>query len=214
MNNLKKGVFIVFEGGESCGKSTQHKLCKNYFSKDYNVVTMIEPGSNPVSKSIREELLHKHEDIEPLCEVMLYEAARAQFMEHNLKPAIEQKKLILGDRFYYSTIAYQGFGGNLDVKFIESLNKKVSQNIKADLLFILDISYEEAMNRMKVDGKQLDRMERKGKEFHERVRAGYHYIAKNYKEAIMIDGSRKKEDINKQIVSIIGDYLSSNGHYF
>lgn len=209
MNKLKKGIFVLFEGGESCGKTTQKDLCFDYFSKKYDAVKMREPGSAPVSEGIRDLLLnHPEMKISSLTELMLYEAARAQFVEDILKPALEQGKLILCDRFYYSTIAYQGFGRRIGLEKIEVLNEIASQGIKPDLAFIFDISYEESMKRKKKAGLSLDRIERMPREFHEQVRKGYLYISKKYPETYLIEESVDIAAANRMILKKIEEHIS------
>lgn len=212
MKKLKKGIFILFEGGESCGKTLQRDLCFDYLSSKYDVIKMREPGSAPVSEGIREILLtsKKVKKMSPMTELMLYEAARAEFVSELLKPALEQHRLVLCDRFYYSTIAYQGFGRGIDLKTIELLNNIATQGIKPDIAFILDIPYEESQKRMEKAGKVKDRLEREKREFHERVRRGYLYIAENYPEAYLIDACRDVKIINKEIKSRIDRYFSIN----
>lgn len=208
MNKLKKGILVLFEGGEKCGKSTAQETCFNYFSKKYDTIKMREPGSAPISEGIRDLLLnHPEMKMSNLTELFLFQAARAQFVEDLLKPALQQHKLVLSDRFYYSTIAYQGFGRGIDLKIIESLNKIATTGIRPDIAFVFDIPYETAVERMRKDGKSPDRIEKLGKDFHEKVRKGYLYTANN-KEAIKVDGSLSKEVLSRQIISIIEDYLN------
>ncbi|MFH0831399.1 MAG: dTMP kinase [archaeon] len=208
MNKLKKGILVLFEGGESCGKSTAQESCFNYLSSKYDTVKMREPGTAPVSEGIRDLLLnHPEMKMSNLTELFLYEAARTQFVEDLLKPALQQHKLVLSDRYYYSTIAYQGFGRGIDLRVIDSLNKIATTGIRPDIAFIFDVPYEIAAERMRNAGKSPDRIERLGKEFHEKVRQGYLYAANN-KEAVKIDGTLSKEAISKQVISMIEDYLN------
>lgn len=211
MKKLKKGILVVFEGGECSGKGTIQKKCFEYFSSKYETVKMREPGSAPVSEGIRELLLnHPKMNISPMTELMLYEAARAQFVEDNLKPALQECKLVLCDRFYYSTIAYQGFGRAIDLKKIETLNSIAAQGIKPDIVFIFDVPYEEAMRRLKNSWKQKDRIEQEPKDFHEKVREGYLYIAKTCPEAVLIDATLNIKTIAKEIIGKIENYISKN----
>lgn len=208
MEKLKKGIFVLFEGGESCGKTVQQNLCFNHFSSRYKVVKMREPGSAPVSEGIRHLLLNPEMKMSRITELMLFEAARAQFVKDFLKPALEQHKLVLCDRSYYSTIAYQGFGRGIDFGTIELLNNTAMHGIKPDMAFIFDISYEESIRRMKKAGKVKDRIEKEDRDFHERVRQGYLYIAKNYPEAFLIESSLNVGTIYKHIIKKIEQYIS------
>ncbi len=210
MKELNKGILVVFEGGEACGKTLQRDLCFDYFSKEYDVVKMREPGSAKASERIREIVLDAEMKgkISTLTELLLFEAARAQFVEDILKPALKEKKLVLCDRFYYSTIAYQGFGKGVSLDTIEMLNNHSSQGIKPDLAFIFDIPYEESIKRMRDAGKTLDRIERLDKEFHEKVRKGYIYVTKTCSEALPIDGTRNPAEVNKEIITKIENYIA------
>lgn len=209
MNKLNNGILVLFEGGECCGKSTIQKRCFDYFSNKYNTVKMREPGTANVSEGIRKLLLDPEMKMSDITELMLYESARAQFVEESLNPALEQCKLVLCDRSYYSTVAYQGFGRGIDLKTIESLNNIATQGIKPNIAFIFDIPYEEVIRRMKNAWKSPDRIERLGKEFHEKVREGYLYIAKNYPESILVNAFRDIETIIKEVIGKIEEYVLS-----
>jgi dTMP kinase len=210
MKELKKGVLIVFEGGECSGKSTLQKNCFDYFSKDYDTVKMREPGTAKVSEGIRNLLLNPDMQMSSMTELLLYEAARAQFVHDILIPALEEKKLILCDRFYYSTIAYQGFGRGIDIKTIESLNNTAAQGIKSDILFIVDVPYEESMKRLENSWRKKDRLEKESRKFHEDVRRGYNYIADNYKESILLDGCRELDTVAEDVIKRTEEYLEHN----
>ena len=205
---MPPGKLILFEGVDGCGKSTQRDLAYDFFSKKYSCLKVREPGSVKAAEDIRKILLHSDYNLGKITELMLFEAARAQFVEEILKPSLIQGKIIFCDRYYYSTIAYQGFGRGIDLKDINYLNKVASQGIKPDLIFIFDIPAEEIFKRMKKQGRAKDRIEKEAKDFHAKVRKGYLFIGKKYPSIYLLDGTRSIEDLNKEILSAIKENLN------
>jgi len=199
------GKLILFEGVDGCGKSTQRDLAFDYFSKKYSerCLKLREPGSASASEDIRKILLHSDYKLAKEAELMLFEAARAQFVGEILKPALNNGKLIFCDRYYYSTIAYQGFGRGIKLEYIDYLNKVASQGIEPDITFIFDIPAEEIFKRMEKQDRIKDRIEREKQEFHEKVKEGYLYVGKNYKNCYIFDGTREIESLNKEVISLI-----------
>lgn len=183
--NLKKGVFITFEGFEGSGKSTQINLLAGYLKKNgYPVLLFREPGSTEISERIREILLNKKNNfIRQKTELLLYLAARAQLVEEKITPALKQNKIVLCDRFQDATTAYQGYGLGLDIRLIKSFGKFVTSALRPDLTILLDIKVEEGLKRR---GKNKDRIEQRSLSFHRRVREGYLKIAKKEKKRIKI----------------------------
>lgn len=176
MSEQKKGYFITFEGADGCGKTTQSELTKKYLEdKGYEVIWTREPGSVGLGQKIRELLLHYDGDVAPMCEAFLFLADRAQNIEHNIKPAVEQGKIIICDRHTDSTIAYQGYGRGKDIEQLDYLNNLATDSMKPDITFVYDVSTEIAQTRV---GSEKDRMESAGIEFHKKVRQGYLEIAK------------------------------------
>lgn len=193
VNLLQAGVFITFEGTEGCGKSTQSKLLYDYLRRrGYDCVYTREPGGTGLGEKIRETLLHsKNIEISDLAELFLFEAARAQIVREIISPALKDKKIIICDRFYDATTAYQGCGGKVSLKTIRALNDIASGGIKPDLTILLDVDINTGLRRAKKKGS--DRMEAKKLAYHKRVRAGYIALAK--KEPNRINVVKVKEDI-------------------
>jgi len=191
--HMKKGVFITFEGTEGCGKSTQSKLLYDYLKRaGYGCVYTREPGGTGLGEKIRETLLHsKNIEISDLAELFLFEAARAQVVREIISPALKDKKIIVCDRFYDATTAYQGCGGKVSLKTIRALNDIASGGIKPDLTILLDVDINTGLRRAKKKGS--DRMEAKKLAYHKRVRAGYLALAK--KEPNRIKVVKVEEDI-------------------
>ena len=176
--NLRKGIFITFEGPEGCGKTTQSRLLYEYLKKrSYNCLYTREPGGTKTGEAIREILLKSDGiNISDITELFLFEAARSQIVEEVIKPALDKKRIIICDRFYDATLAYQGYGGGLPLETIKTLNVIASSSIKPDLTILLDLDTATGLKRAKAKG--FDRMEEKRVAYHKRVRNGYLKLAK------------------------------------
>jgi len=188
-----KGKFITFEGSEGCGKSTQSELLYQYLKrKGLSVIYLREPGGSRISEKIRKVLLDPQNHITPICEMLLYMAARAQIVEEVIGPAICQGKIVICDRFLDSTLAYQGFGLGIDIKLIRSLGNFATQGIKPDLTIFLDLPVKQGLDYRK---KKLDRIEKRTLAYHFRVRRGYLKLAASEPQRIKI--VRVDDDKNK-----------------
>lgn len=200
---MKKGFLVTFEGGDGCGKSTQLELFKKYLTEsDVDFICSREPGGTPLGEDIRKILLNSTHDISSVAEFLLFSASRATIVEKVVKPALQDGKVMILDRFYDSSYTYQGYAGDLPIKDIENITEFAIQGTKPDLTFLLDLSYDEAMERKSKDEKlaELDRMEKKGKAYHDKVREGYLKIAKkNPERVVIVDASKGKEEIAKFI---------------
>ena len=176
--NLKKGLFITFEGIEGCGKSTHSRLLFNYLKgKGYPCVHTREPGGTTLGEEVRATLLKSKDiDISDLAELFLFEACRAQIVEDVLRPALNDKKIAICDRFSDATLSYQGYGGDIDIKMIKMLNGIATKGLSPDLTLLLDIETAKGLKRASRKG--VDRMESKGLAYHKKVRNGYLKLAK------------------------------------
>jgi len=180
-----KGKFITFEGSECSGKSTQSKLLYEYLQqKGYKVVFLREPGGTKVSEAIREILLdNKNKAITGETELLLYMASRSQTVNEVIKPALEEGKIVICDRFLDSTIVYQGYGLGMDIKLIKSLGSFVTGKVNPDLTILLDLPLEKALNGIH---RQKDRIESRSFEYHRKVKNGYLKLAKQEPKRIKI----------------------------
>lgn len=206
-------MFITFEGIDGCGKTTQIKLLAEYLDqKGIKNVMLREPGGVKISEEIRTLLLDADEKIEPITELMLFSAARAQLVETLLKPKLAAGISVLCDRFYDSTTAYQGFGRGLDVAMIDNINKAATGGLEPDLTIFLDISVAESKNRT---CRQIaDRIEQSGDNFFERVRAGFIALSEKYSnrvKRINVEGE-DVESVRNQIVAIVNKYLCEHAN--
>lgn len=196
-----KGLFITFEGIEGCGKSTQAKLLAEYLRNQGKVVFLTrEPGGPKISEEIRKILLStKNNEMLPETEVLLYMASRSQHTGEWIIPALKQGKVIISDRYYDSTFAYQGAARKIERKLIDIITGFATFGLKPDITFLVDLPAEEGLSR--ISYKNADRLEKESLEFHQKVRKGFLEIAKIEKNRyIIIDGRDSVEKIHKEIV--------------
>ncbi len=206
---MKKGFILSFEGGEACGKTTQIKLFKEYLDKkgiDY--IALREPGGTEVGESIRNILLHQKVDIDYRTEVLLFNAARAQIIEEKIKPALKQGKLVLLDRFYHSTLAYQGYALGRDTNSLKKIINYATDEIKTDLTLLLNLPAEVAYQR-KVEENQQDRFEERGFEFYKNTENAFLEVAKNDPNVKLIDATKSIEEVHKQMVETFEKHYNS-----
>ncbi len=199
---MHKGKFITFEGCEGVGKSTQVNMLKDYLKNTgQQAMFLREPGGNTLSEKIRKIILDPdNSEITPLCEAMLYSAARAQLMGQVIIPALDSGKLIICDRFIDSTMAYQGFARDLGVKTISSLNETVCGDYMPDVTIFLDLPPDEAFKR-KGGRDNNDRMELQSLDFHKKVYEGYKKAADMYPDRIILISPRgNKFETNTAII--------------
>jgi dTMP kinase len=182
---MKHGLFITFEGPEGSGKSTHSKLLCSFLRKNgYKVLHTREPGGTAISEKIRRVLLDsRNKKMDVVCELLLYMAARAQIVKEKILPALEKGKIVISDRFIDATIAYQGYGGRINIETIKDIGSLVTRGIKPDITFLLDIDAEDGLKRA---GKTRDRIERRPLEFHRKVRKGYLIIAQKEPRRIKV----------------------------
>ena len=199
-------LFIVFEGGEGSGKSTQARmLCERMQKEGIPVVLTQEPGGTPLGEKIR-ELLKGNPGLDPVAELLLFEASRAELVKHVINPALEADKVVICDRFYHSTIAYQGYARGLDLKLIEKLNKIATGGLEPDIVILLDIEIAKALERKHYkDHFDLEEMP-----FHERVKEGYAVMAlANRRSWAIIDSSQSKDEIAEAVWDKVSRLLES-----
>ena len=200
------GLFVTFEGGEACGKSTQvRRLVRQLEKRGRTVLAVHEPGFTETGSAIRQLLLHGKagDSMRSETELLLFAASRAQLVRETIWPALQKGSVIVSDRFYDSTTVYQGIGRGLDLPFIKALNEFVVGECKPDRTFILDldvpVSRARQLRRVRPVGQQ-DRMERLSDEFFEKVRRGYLEIARAEPERVkIIDASRTEDQVEEAI---------------
>jgi dTMP kinase len=197
---LSKGLFITFEGIDQSGKSTQvERLEKRLNDNGYAVQSWRDPGSTLISEQIRDILLSsKNHGMNAITELLLYEAARAQIVAESVRPALEKNQIVIMDRFYDSTTAYQGYGRGLPLDTIAHANHIATGGLVPDLTFFIDVTWEESCRRKGKDVR--DRMESESRIFFDKVRRGYHSLTNDEPERVrLIDGTLSKSVIEKII---------------
>ncbi|MGB9693820.1 MAG: dTMP kinase [Fervidobacterium sp.] len=199
-------LFIVFEGIEGCGKTTQAKRLFNYLTaQGFKTHLTKEPGGTDLGMKIRDLLLSHHtETLPPIAELLLYEADRSIHIHNVIKPFLHKDYIVISDRFYYSTIAYQHFGRGLSYDLITLLNTATTESLKPDITFLLDIPVEEAFKRL---NRQRDRIESESISFHQKVREGFLTIAKQDKNIVIIDATQSPDDVFNQVLQALTPLL-------
>jgi dTMP kinase len=201
---MKKGLLIALEGPDGCGKSTQVQLLDKYFrDKGFDVIRTREPGGTIISEQIRNIILdNNNSEMGNMCEALLYAASRAQLADEVIKPAINEGKMVICDRFVYSSMVYQGIGRELGMEVIKGINDAALRGVEADLVFMISIPYEKGLERKRKQ-QELDRLENVGNDFHKKVFEGYEKISKIYDKIIVIDGSKPIEQVHEKIIKHI-----------
>lgn len=193
-----KGKLIVFEGIDRSGKSTQIKNITNWLDKnkrDYLLVR--EPGSTPVGEAIRNILLKSKSSITEFGELCLYLAARSQIVQDVIKPALRDGRLVICDRFYFSTISYQGYARGIDIDLLEKMDRRARQSLEPDAVFYIDITLDEFKRRGRDES---DRMEEAGDAFFEKVISGYAKQFENLENMIYINGVKSESEVFDEIL--------------
>ncbi len=203
----KKAFFIVFEGPEGAGKTTQIKrLEQNLIKHNISPILTREPGGTAAADRIREVILDPSLEINPLSEFLLYSASRAQHVEEVIKPALDNKEIVISDRFYGASVAYQGYGRGLDLGFIASLSKRVTLGLEPDLVLLLDIDPEIGLQRIAKRG-QKDRLELADISFHKKVRAGFLEQASNNKNWSVFNAEQSEVKLADKIWEILKEKI-------
>jgi dTMP kinase len=205
-----RGLFITFEGTEGSGKSTQIGiLTRDLTRQGYRVVATREPGGTPFGEQIRKVLLNvKNHRLDPRAELFLYLSSRTQHLEEVILPALEKGKTVICDRFSDATLAYQGFGRRLDLKFVRQAVEFAAKGLSPDLTLLLDLNVDVGLARVRNRGRR-NRLDREERQFHERVRAGYLRLARMERKRIrLIKASDKPEAVARKIRTIVERHLN------
>ena len=210
----KKPFFIVFEGIEGCGKSYQSKKLFNKLKqKKIDTILTREPGGTKSSELIRNLILKdyfnksKKEKFDKYTDTLLYLAARNEHVKNKIKPALIQKKVVICDRFTDSTLAYQVYGKKVDINFINNVHKKILQNLKPNIVFILKVSKKSSKNRLK-NRKTRNRYDNFSQSFYTKAQKSFLKIAKNKKNYFVLESSSNDSILEKKIFNIVNKYLN------
>jgi dTMP kinase len=203
--------FIVFEGSDFSGKTTQVELLKQYLSNKHEdkIIFTREPGGQPVCEKIRSILLDPDNEISPTTEAYLYAASRAQYVDY-VKRMIAEGCTVVSDRFFHSSLVYQGAVRELGISNIYNLNKMAIKGLEPDLVFYIHLDFDTYKQR-RLQQQTLDRLERENIEFFKKVLNGYDalfnnpetYIQFDKKKVIILDGSKSIEDIHNEVIKYI-----------
>ena len=203
------GLFVTFEGIDGSGKSTQIKmLSDDLLKKNISFVLIREPGGTSIGEKIRTILLDKENGkMDSRTELLLYEAARAQIVKERIRPELEAGKVVICDRFFDSTVAYQGYARGLALDDIHFLNNWSTAGLAPDITFLFDLDEEEAYRRRHGRSDEEDRLEAEGLAFMKKVRDGYLDLAKSEKRMKVISAQQAPERIYEQIRSAVWEVL-------
>ncbi|MBA7572342.1 Thymidylate kinase [subsurface metagenome] len=209
---MKKGLFITFEGLDGSGKTTQIELLNNYLkSKGFDVVTTIEPGGTEIGGKIRNILLdNENLDMSHKAETLLFLASRAELVSDVIVPALREGKIVICDRFFDSTVVYQGIARGLGEKKILDMSLWATGGIVPDITFLLSVKVSRGKKRMDTVSKKRDRIELEKDNFKKKIYKGYLDIAgKNKDRIVVIDGEKSIESIFEEIKSKVCEYLKN-----
>ncbi len=210
------GTFITFEGIDGSGKSTQLRLLANFLrSQGGEVLVTREPGGTPVGLRLRAALLDAQEQVDPLTELLVFAADRAQHVRRVLRPALEAGQIVLSDRYADATKAYQGAGRGLSAELISEIVQLATEGLIPDLTLLFDLSVTEssARTRRRSEGKQKgDRLDSEDAEFHTRVREAYLGLAGKEPERFRIVTTKgSAEETHERVKEIVVPFLEARG---
>lgn len=206
-------MLITFEGIEGCGKSTQVDLLFDYLTtKGYNVIKTREPGGTVFGEALRDVALQKNIDVFPLSELLTIMAIRAQHVEELIMPALQDRTIVLCDRFVDASYAYQGYGRGIDLGIIETLNRLVTKGIRPNLTVLIDCAAGLGLQRKAKDHRSLDRFEKESLSFHRKIRKAYLKLAdEDQRRFFVVDGKSKIGDLHRLIKEKVESLLVHYG---
>lgn len=208
-----KGLFIVMEGPDGSGKTTQINLLEQYLKEaGYECLITREPGGTVIGEEVRELILNpEYKEMSPVTEMLLYAASRAQLVHEVIGPALEAGRIVISDRFVDSSIVYQGIARNLGISTVAAVNAPGIGIYRPDGIFFIDLSESEGIRRKK-NQKKLDRMEQESIDFHHLVSEGYRKVLAERPEVIKIDGGKDIDVIQKKIRNHVDELLKKKNH--
>lgn len=209
-----KGLFLTLEGIDGSGKSTQmHLMAEVLRARGFEVVMTFEPGDTNIGRIVRQAVLELHEPVDPMAELLLFAADRAQHVKHLIEPALAEGKIVISDRYADSTRVYQGSARGFDATIIEQVISLATGGLHPDATLFYDISVEEALRRTQnrvSAGKELDRLDKEKFKFHEMARAGYMAIAAREPERFrVIDATVPPDELHQVTMAILDKVLQN-----
>ncbi len=211
------GIFITFEGIDGSGKSTQLRMLANFLrQRGCDILLTREPGGTPVGNRLRAALLDAQEEVDPLTELLVFAADRAQHVRRVLRPALESGQIVFSDRYADATTAYQGAGRGFAPELIAEIIELATEGLKPDLTLLFDLSVDDSITRTRrrVNAQhQGDRLDGETAEFHARVRDAYLRIARAEPERVkIVETNQPVELTHERVKEIVVPFLSSRGH--
>ena len=206
------GKFISFEGIDGSGKSTQLRLLASDLRvRGSDVLTTLEPGGTPLGRRLRQTFLETEETVAPMAELLLFAADRAQHVEFLIKPALEDGRIVISDRYADATAAYQGAGRGFDANTIEKVIELATGGLKPDLTIFFDLPISSALlrkNARSSEGEEKNRMDSETDEFYARVREAYLRIGETEKKRFkIVDASGSINEIQKTVLKLVLEFL-------
>jgi len=209
------GVFITFEGIDGCGKSTQLRLLASELRvRGLDVLTTREPGGTTLGQKLRAALLDVQGQVDPLAELLVFAADRAQHVRTVLRPSLAENKIVMSDRYADATVAYQGSGRGFKPELINEIVQLATEGLTPDLtlLFNLSVSDSAVRTRRRVAAKNTDRLDSENVEFHERVRQAYLEIAQTDPQRVqVIDARGSAQETHALVMDIVIPFLEERG---
>lgn len=203
-------MFITFEGPEGSGKTGQMALLADFLREQgYPVLTTREPGGTKIGDQIRKVLSDvDNTEMKPRTEILLFQASRAQLVDQVILPSLAEGKIVLCDRYADSTIAYQGYGHRVDLAQLEQIVRFATGGLKPDLTLLLDVDVEVGLKR-RANAGDWNRLDAYAVAFHQRVRTGYHQLAKQEPQRwVIVDAEQPFDDVQRDIRKIVLNYLN------
>lgn len=196
------GFFITLEGPEGSGKSSQSRRLVRTLRRDGRAVVWLrDPGSTRLGRQLRQVLLHTELRPGPLMEALLFIGGRVRLVEEQVQPALAKSKIVICDRFHDATVVYQGYGGGLNPAWLDQVGRRAIHHEMPQLTIVLDVPTAQGFSRLR---HRHDRMERKVRAFHARVRAGYRALAKRQpRRMVVVDASRPAEAVWQDILRVV-----------
>lgn len=211
-NKILRGTFITFEGIDGSGKSTQlRQLSSDLRLKGYDVLTTLEPGGTPLGRRLREAFLETEETVDPLAELLLFAADRAQHVRFLIQPKLAEGKIVISDRYADATFAYQGAGRGFSEAVVKQVIELATDGLKPDLTLFFDLPIETALQRADVrheGGGLRNRMDSEKRDFYVRVREAYLRLAEQESERFrIIDASASIAEIHTEVLRVVTEFL-------
>lgn len=206
---MPRGFWVTFEGGEGSGKTTVIKALEDSLLKEgRDVLVTREPGGVPIGEKIRSLILDfDSKGMDPRTEALLFAASRRQHLVEKIKPALEEGRIILMDRFVDSSLAYQGYARDIGVDEVLSINEFATEGLEPDLTIFIDVVPELGLSRVENNNREYNRLDAESMNFHHEVRKGYLELVKNKKRMTLIDGDCSIEQLIKEVSTLVRVHL-------